>query len=42
MRKIHPWKVRRLMPPEDKSLKDYAGVKRLPTLNIKKRSENGE
>ena len=38
-RKVHPWRVRRLMPPEDKSLKDYAGIIRLPKIDIKNKTQ---
>jgi len=38
-RKVHPWRVHRLRQSEDKSLKDYTGVGKLPTLNIKNKTQ---
>ena len=38
-RKVHPWRVHRLRQLEDKSLKDYAAVRKLPRLNIKNKSK---
>ena len=36
-RKVHPRRAHRLRQL-DKSLKDYAGVRKLPTLNIKNKT----
>lgn len=33
-RKVHLYRVRRLRQPEDKSLKDYAAVRKLPRIRL--------
>ena len=38
-RKAHPYRVHRLGQLEDKSLKDYAAVRRLPKINIKNKTQ---
>ena len=38
-KKVHPYRVHRLIQSEDKSLKDYTAVRRLPRINIKNKTQ---